>query len=120
MSAAFAEIFHDHQPQVGPEGCGKATLLRHCFSRLQRRGGVAVAEVHCSAATGAAQVLDKLVQVGGATQLCVRVVTRPSARTSVGQRSLQAEKPLSPPACAPSKLDQRLRLLAWSTSPPRG
>jgi ABC-type phosphate transport system ATPase subunit len=49
--------------QVGPEGCGKATALRHCFARLRRRGGVAVAEVHCSAATGAAQVIDKLVQV---------------------------------------------------------
>jgi hypothetical protein len=38
-------------------------VLRHCISRLQRRDSVSVAEVHCSAATGASQVIDKLVQV---------------------------------------------------------
>jgi hypothetical protein len=62
--------------QVGPEGAGKATFLRHCIARLRGGGGnggggnggggggAVVAEVHCSAATGAAHVLDKLVQVG--------------------------------------------------------
>jgi hypothetical protein len=65
-------------PKVGPEGCGKATALRHCAARLQRRGGVAVVDVHCSAATGAAQVIDKLVQVGAGAGR--------SERTSVMER----------------------------------
>lgn len=65
VESNFQSSVHGPNPsQVGAEGCGKATVLRHCFSRLQRRGGVAVAEVHCSAATTAAQVIDKLVQVG--------------------------------------------------------
>lgn len=48
--------------QVGPEGCGKNTLLEYCFKRIM---GVAVAVVHCSAQTSAANVIQKLVQVRG-------------------------------------------------------
>jgi len=46
---------------VGPEGCGKTTLLEHCFSRIM---GCSVATVHCSAQTNAGNVVQKLVQVG--------------------------------------------------------
>lgn len=53
----------DPPHQVGPEGCGKGALLRHAFARLRRGGPLAIAEVHCSAATGAGQIIDKLVQV---------------------------------------------------------
>lgn len=48
-------------PQAGPEGCGKATLLDYCFSRLP--GKVTVARVHCSAQTTADHVIQKLLQV---------------------------------------------------------
>lgn len=47
--------------QAGPEGCGKATLLDYCFSRLP--GKVTVARVHCSAQTTADHVIQKLLQV---------------------------------------------------------
>ena len=53
----------DPAHQVGPEGCGKGALLRHAFARLRRGGPLAIAEIHCSAATGAGQIIDKLVQV---------------------------------------------------------
>jgi hypothetical protein len=49
-------------PQVGPEGCGKSSLLGHCLGRLM---GTQVAMVHCSAQTCAANVIQKLVQVCG-------------------------------------------------------
>lgn len=51
-------------PQSGPDGCGKALLVRHCVDRLRKLpGGTAVAEVHCSAGTGAAQIIEQLVLV---------------------------------------------------------
>lgn len=48
---------------VGPEGCGKGALLEYCFRRIM---GVQVAVVNCSAQTSAANVVQKLVQVGPA------------------------------------------------------
>lgn len=54
--------------QVGPEGCGKSTVLDYCFSRLA--GRVTVATVHCSAQTTADNIVQKLLQVGGMS-LCV-------------------------------------------------
>jgi dynein heavy chain 2 len=50
---------------VGPEGCGKSTVLDYCFSRLP--GKVTLARVHCSAQTTADTVIQKLLQVGGNT-----------------------------------------------------
>ncbi|GLI62890.1 cytoplasmic dynein 1b heavy chain [Volvox africanus] len=47
---------------VGPEGCGKGTLLEYCFKRMM---GVQVAVVNCSAQTSANNVVQKLVQVCG-------------------------------------------------------
>nr|BCL66104.1 cytoplasmic dynein 1b heavy chain [Volvox africanus] len=47
---------------VGPEGCGKGTLLEYCFKRII---GVQVAVVNCSAQTSANNVIQKLVQVCG-------------------------------------------------------
>mmetsp|Transcript_33539 Transcript_33539/g.74227 ORF Transcript_33539/g.74227 Transcript_33539/m.74227 type:complete len:2007 (+) Transcript_33539:3-6023(+) len=47
---------------VGPEGCGKSTLMEYCFKRIM---GVQVAMVNCSAQTNAANVIQKLVQVCG-------------------------------------------------------
>nr|BBC28429.1 cytoplasmic dynein 1b heavy chain [Yamagishiella unicocca] len=47
---------------VGPEGCGKGTLLEYCFKRII---GVQVAVVNCSAQTSATNVVQKLVQVCG-------------------------------------------------------
>lgn len=47
--------------QVGPEDCGKSTVLDYCFTRLP--GKVTVAHVHCSAQTTADNVIQKLLQV---------------------------------------------------------
>ncbi|KAL0047749.1 hypothetical protein WJX82_010930, partial [Trebouxia sp. C0006] len=47
---------------VGPEGCGKATLLQHCLDQL---AGTAVATVSCSAQTAAANMIQKLEQMCG-------------------------------------------------------
>ncbi|XP_074620352.1 cytoplasmic dynein 2 heavy chain 1-like [Acropora palmata] len=44
---------------VGPEGCGKELLLRHCFEQLR---STQVAVVHCSAQTSPMHVLQKLQQ----------------------------------------------------------
>ncbi|CAB3978327.1 cytoplasmic dynein 2 heavy chain 1-like [Paramuricea clavata] len=44
---------------VGPEGCGKELLLRHCFESLR---STQVAMVHCSAQTSPIHVLQKLQQ----------------------------------------------------------
>ncbi|XP_064610087.1 cytoplasmic dynein 2 heavy chain 1-like isoform X3 [Liolophura sinensis] len=44
---------------VGPEGCGKGLLLRHCFEQLR---STQVAVVHCSAQTNPTHVLQKLSQ----------------------------------------------------------
>jgi dynein heavy chain 2, cytosolic len=44
---------------VGPEGSGKATLLRHCFS-LQK--STSVATIHCNAQTNSKNILHKLYQ----------------------------------------------------------
>ncbi|EDO38992.1 predicted protein [Nematostella vectensis] len=45
---------------VGPEGCGKEMLLRHCFEQLR---STQVAIVHCSAQSSPAHVLQKLQQM---------------------------------------------------------
>eukprot|EP01105_Mastigella_eilhardi_P022238 TRINITY_DN5471_c0_g1_i1.p1 TRINITY_DN5471_c0_g1~~TRINITY_DN5471_c0_g1_i1.p1 ORF type:complete len:3987 (-),score=1077.90 TRINITY_DN5471_c0_g1_i1:1263-13184(-) len=44
---------------VGPEGCGKNMLLKHCFSQLK---SVCVATLHCSSRTNASHVIQKLNQ----------------------------------------------------------
>ncbi|XP_022324921.2 cytoplasmic dynein 2 heavy chain 1-like isoform X2 [Crassostrea virginica] len=44
---------------VGPEGCGKGMLLKHCFEQLR---STQVAVVHCSAQTNPTHVLQKLSQ----------------------------------------------------------
>ncbi|XP_076054654.1 dynein cytoplasmic heavy chain beethoven [Oratosquilla oratoria] len=45
---------------VGPEGCGKSLLLRHCFNQVR---STQVAVIHCSAYTEPQHVLQKLSQV---------------------------------------------------------
>lgn len=60
--------------QVGPEGCGKSTVLDYCFSRLP--GKVTVARVHCSAQTTADTVIQKLLQVGWGWSVCGVVLRR--------------------------------------------
>ncbi|XP_066286377.1 cytoplasmic dynein 2 heavy chain 1-like isoform X1 [Branchiostoma lanceolatum] len=45
---------------VGPEGCGKSMLLKHCFDQLR---SASVAILHCSAQTSPAHVLQKLSQM---------------------------------------------------------
>ncbi len=45
---------------VGPEGCGKALLLNHCFRKLRSTN---VATVHCSANISPQHVIQKLSQV---------------------------------------------------------
>ncbi|KAL3130926.1 hypothetical protein ABBQ38_000251 [Trebouxia sp. C0009 RCD-2024] len=47
---------------VGPEGCGKAQLLQHCFQQLP---AAVVATVSCSAQTTAANIIQKLEQMCG-------------------------------------------------------
>ncbi|KAI8896032.1 dynein heavy chain and region D6 of dynein motor-domain-containing protein [Globomyces pollinis-pini] len=44
---------------IGPEGAGKFTTLRHCFSKLKSTN---VAVVHCSSQTKSSQVLQRLYQ----------------------------------------------------------
>ncbi|CAG2190736.1 DNCH2 [Mytilus edulis] len=44
---------------VGPEGCGKEMLLKHCFEQLR---STQIAIVHCSAQTNPTHVLQKLGQ----------------------------------------------------------
>ncbi|XP_053400577.1 cytoplasmic dynein 2 heavy chain 1-like [Mercenaria mercenaria] len=44
---------------VGPEGCGKGMMLKHCFEQLR---STSVAVVHCSAQTSPTHVLQKLSQ----------------------------------------------------------
>jgi dynein heavy chain 2 len=44
---------------VGPEGAGKYTTLRHCFSKLKN---TAVTVLHCSSQTKSRQVLQRLYQ----------------------------------------------------------
>ncbi|KAM7436007.1 Cytoplasmic dynein 2 heavy chain 1 [Porites harrisoni] len=59
----FSPWLHpDHKKSfllVGPEGCGKELLLRHCFEQLR---STQVAVVHCSAQTTPMHVLQKLQQ----------------------------------------------------------
>ncbi|CAM1329611.1 Uncharacterised protein at_DN1743, partial [Pycnogonum litorale] len=45
---------------VGPEGCGKSMILKHCFQQLR---STQVATVHCSAQTSPQHILQKLSQV---------------------------------------------------------
>ena len=45
---------------VGPEGCGKSLLLRHCFKKLRATN---VAVIHCSANITPQHVIQKLQQV---------------------------------------------------------
>ena len=49
---------------VGPDGCGKATLIEHCLKKIS---GAQVAAVSCNAQTNAANVIQKLVQVSDAS-----------------------------------------------------
>jgi dynein heavy chain 2 len=58
----------NHEPLivVGPEGCGKSTTLRHCFSKLK---STTVAVLNCSSETRASQILARL------QQLCVSSTT---------------------------------------------
>jgi dynein heavy chain 2 len=44
---------------VGPEGCGKFTTLKHCFSKLRN---TSVTTIHCSSQTKSSQVLQRLYQ----------------------------------------------------------
>ncbi|XP_052794024.1 cytoplasmic dynein 2 heavy chain 1-like isoform X3 [Mya arenaria] len=44
---------------VGPEGCGKGMMLKHCFEQLR---STQVAVVHCSAQTNPTHILQKLSQ----------------------------------------------------------
>lgn len=44
---------------VGPEGCGKSVLLRHCFDQLK---STSVAILHCNSQTTAAHVIQKINQ----------------------------------------------------------
>lgn len=46
--------------QVGPDGCGKATLLDYCVACLP--GPVTLATLHCSAQTDASTIVQKLLQ----------------------------------------------------------
>lgn len=43
---------------VGPEGCGKQTILRHAFSLINS----SVATIHCNAQTSADDIQDKIAQ----------------------------------------------------------
>ncbi|KAJ9599678.1 hypothetical protein L9F63_026474, partial [Diploptera punctata] len=45
---------------VGPQGCGKSLILKHCFSKLR---STEVAVIHCSAQITPQHVLQKLSQV---------------------------------------------------------
>ncbi|XP_022103094.1 cytoplasmic dynein 2 heavy chain 1-like isoform X1 [Acanthaster planci] len=44
---------------VGPDGCGKGMILRHCFANLR---STQIATIHCSAQTSPTHVLQKLQQ----------------------------------------------------------
>ncbi|XP_033632471.1 cytoplasmic dynein 2 heavy chain 1-like isoform X2 [Asterias rubens] len=44
---------------VGPDGCGKGMILRHCFANLR---STQIATIHCSAETSPTHVLQKLQQ----------------------------------------------------------
>jgi dynein heavy chain 2 len=44
---------------VGPEGAGKTTTMRYCFSKLKN---IAVSIIHCSSETNSHQVLQRLYQ----------------------------------------------------------
>ena len=59
--AELAPLPYLSPPQVGSEGCGKSSLPSYCFRRLM---GANVTTLHCSAQTNAANVIQKLVQVG--------------------------------------------------------
>jgi dynein heavy chain 2 len=58
----------NHEPVivVGPEGCGKSTTLRYCFSRLKN---TTFAVMNCSSETRASQILARL------NQLCMSSTT---------------------------------------------
>ncbi|KAL2914266.1 hypothetical protein HK105_206212 [Polyrhizophydium stewartii] len=67
---------HDGHPflLVGPEGAGKQTLLRHCFSKLKSTN---VAVIHCSAQTKSSHVLQRLLQTCVASTSVKGRVLRP-------------------------------------------
>ncbi|XP_077984893.1 cytoplasmic dynein 2 heavy chain 1-like [Glandiceps talaboti] len=44
---------------VGPDGCGKGMILKHCFEQLR---STQVAMIHCSAQTSPTHILQKLAQ----------------------------------------------------------
>ncbi|XP_071483964.1 LOW QUALITY PROTEIN: cytoplasmic dynein 2 heavy chain 1-like [Diadema antillarum] len=45
---------------VGPDGCGKGMILRHCFSQLR---STQIATIHCNAQTSPTHLLQKLQQM---------------------------------------------------------
>eukprot|EP00842_Homolaphlyctis_polyrhiza_P004738 jgi/Hompol1/5265/HPOL_004290-RA len=59
---------------VGPEGAGKHTLMRYCFSKLKSTN---VAVIHCSAQTKSSHVLQRLLQVCVASSSVKGRVLRP-------------------------------------------
>ncbi|KAJ3052006.1 Cytoplasmic dynein 2 heavy chain 1 [Rhizophlyctis rosea] len=67
---------HQAQPfmLVGPEGCGKQMLLRHCFSKLK---STSIATIHCSAQTRSSHILQRLQQTCSAVQSTTGRVLRP-------------------------------------------
>ncbi|XP_070553238.1 cytoplasmic dynein 2 heavy chain 1-like isoform X2 [Ptychodera flava] len=44
---------------VGPDGCGKGMILKHCFEQLR---STQIATIHCSAQTSPSHILQKLAQ----------------------------------------------------------
>eukprot|EP00727_Mastigamoeba_balamuthi_P008592 m51a1_g4355 putative cytoplasmic dynein 2 heavy chain 1 (4311) ;mRNA; f:228679-242475 len=59
---------------VGPEGCGKNMLLRHCFAQLK---STSVATLHCSSQTTATHVIQKLNQACSVQSSTIGRVYRP-------------------------------------------
>ncbi|KAJ3189734.1 Cytoplasmic dynein 2 heavy chain 1 [Gaertneriomyces sp. JEL0708] len=59
---------------VGPEGSGKHTILRLCFSKLP---GVTVVTIHCSAQTRSSHIIQRLTQACTSSQTTAGRILRP-------------------------------------------
>jgi len=59
---------------VGPEGCGKAMVINHCFAAQPR---TAVVEINCSAQTTATNAVQKLLHVCSTANTNIGKVLRP-------------------------------------------